>query len=187
MKIQKRKLRGFLEIIFEPYKDNRGMLVRLYDEREFKRFGLNTKWVQESYSQTLKKHTLRGLHFQFPPYSECKLIRIIRGEILWVVVDLRKKSETFGCWESIILSMSKSIYVERGFAHGCISLSDNCDLIIHSDNYFSEVHGRGIIWNDADLNIDWHLEDMSPIIAEQHSSYPTFNDFKKKYGGLDVK
>ncbi len=187
MKIENTKLKGVFEIVSDPIVDKRGTLVRFYDDKIFENFGLNKRWLQESYSYTKKKYTLRGLHFQFPPYTECKLIRIIRGEMLWVVVDLKKGSETFGEWEALTLSGEKfsSIYVEAGFAHGCVSLRDNCDLVILSDNYFSNVSGSGIIWNDPGLNIDWKLKNIEPIISESHKNYPSFEEFKKIYAQLD--
>lgn len=189
MKKINKKLDGFIEIIPEPYMDERGFLARLYDEEIFKGFDINTKWVQESHSHTYKKYTLRGLHAQLPPFSEGKLIRAIKGKMLWVVVDLRKNSETFGQWDSILLSgeVKNIIYIKRGFAHGCMSLSDNCDLVIKSDNYFSPNHGSGIIWNDMDLNIDWNLKGNTPFISKRDRDYPTFKNFKEKYGGLDVE
>jgi len=189
MKIQKKKLNGFFEIISEPYIDHRGFMVHLYDEKIFKSFGLNTKWVQEGWSHTEKKYTIRGLSASRSPFLEGKIVTAIKGEMLWVVVDLRKNSETFGHWESIVLSGNKntSIYVKRGFANGCMSLSDNCDLVFLSWNYFSEEHQIGIIWNDPELNIDWNLKDISPIMSEGHRNYATFKEFKEKYGGLDVE
>lgn len=189
MRVEKKKLSGLYEVISEPCIDERGMLVRMYDEKEFKSLSLNTVWVQESYSRTDKKGTLRGIHVQFPPFTEAKLIRMIRGRMLWVVVDLRKNSETFGLWESCELLGAKTscIYVERGFGHGCVSLSDGCDMVIMSDNYYSNEHGAGITWNDKELNIDWHLEGITPVISENHKSYPPFSEFCEKYGGVEIQ
>lgn len=188
MKIKKKRFDGFIEIIPEPYKDERGFLTRLYDEKIFKSFGLNTKWVQESHHHTYKKYTLRGLHVQLPPFSEGKLLRVIKGKLLWVVIDLRKNSKTFGQWDSVILSdeVKNSIYIKRGFGHGCVSLTDNVDLVIKSDNYFSSKHGVGIIWNDKELNINWQLGKNLPLISERDKNYLTFKEFKKKYGVIKI-
>lgn len=185
-KIKKKKLDGFMEIIPKAHTDKRGFLVRLYDKEIFQKFGINAKWVQESHSHTSKKHTLRGLHVQLPPFSEEKLIRAINGKILWVAVDLRKNSKTFGKWDYVVLSgqLKNIIYVSRGFAHGCLSLSDNCDLVIKSDNYFSQNHSTGIIWNDKDLNIEWGLKRKVPLISKRDKNYLTFKEFKQKYGAI---
>ncbi|MDO8623491.1 MAG: dTDP-4-dehydrorhamnose 3,5-epimerase family protein [archaeon] len=183
MKIQSRKLNGFFEISPDRHRDNRGSLMRLYDEETFANFGLNTNWVQESHSNTTRKNTLRGLHIQLPPYSETKLIRITRGESLWVAVDLRKDSETFGQWDSTILSRRKDnmAYVSKGFANGCLSLTNNCDLVIMSDKYFNN-NGSGIIWDDSDLNIKWPTQ--NPIISDRDKNYSSFKEFIERYGGV---
>ena len=189
MEITERKLKGVFEILRTPFIDNRGFLVRTVDCEAFEKAEINSKWVQESHSHTEKKYTLRGLHVSLPPFVEGKLITPIRGEMLWVAVDLRKNSETFGQWDSIVLSDSvyNSLYVQRGFAHGCMSLSDNCDLVIKSDNYFSEDHGTGIIWNDKELNIDWQIIDIIPFMSERDSQYQTFEEFRKSYGGITIQ
>jgi len=185
MEIKEKKLKGFKEIILESYKDNRGFLASLYDQKNFLEKGLNTNWTQTFHSHTEKLNTIRGLYGQLPPFSEAKLIKAINGEMLWVVVDLRKGSETFGQWDSIVLSseLGNMAYVEKGFANGCLSLTDNVDLIINTDNSFSYEYGFGIKWNDSTLNINWPVKD-SIIISDKDSNYPTFNNFKERYGGL---
>ena len=184
MQIIKRKIKGLFEVIPSPNKDNRGFFMRTYDEAIFKEAGLNTKWIQESISHTEKKHTVRGLHVSLPPSLEGKTITAIKGMVLWVVVDVRKDSPTFGQWDSIVLSEEKcnTLYAESGFAHGCISLTDNCDLFLRADNVYH--HGTGILWNDNELNIDWKLGDEEPIISERDKVYDTFKEFKDKHGGV---
>lgn len=179
MEIQKKGLDGFVEIIPEVYEDGRGFLARLYDERAFENLGLPTRWTEESHHHTAKKYILRGLYVQFPPFSEGKLLRVVRGEMLWVSVDVRKNSKTYGAWDSVVLSETRKnlLSTARGFAHGCLSLTDGVDLIIKSDNYFSREHGAGIIWNDKDLNIDWNLNGITPYISERDKGYQTFREF----------
>lgn len=186
MKIQKRRLDGTFEIAHESHADNRGFLVRLYDEQIFRDFGLETHWVQESYSHTDKKYTLRGLHVSLPPCIEGKCVVAVRGDMLWVIVDLRKDSATFGQWDSVVLSgnLHNILYVPRGFSHGCLSLTDDCDLLIRADNYFSDGHGAGIVWNDKELDINWRLNGNIPIISKRDEQYQTFGEFKEKYGGV---
>ena len=185
MEIKEKRLKGFKEIILEPHKDNRGFLVSLYDKEAFKEHGLNTNWIQTFHSHTEKANTIRGLYGQLSSFSEAKVIKAINGKMLWVVVDLRKDSETFGQWDSIILSneLGNMVYVENGFANGCFSLTDNVDLIIKTDNLFSYEYGFGIKWSDSDLNIDWPTKE-SIIISDKDNNYPSFNNFKEKYGGL---
>lgn len=187
MKIRRTKLDGFLELTPEPYIDERGFFVRLYDEQVFRELGLRTIWVQESHSHSIKGGIVRGLHIQFPPYTEGKLIRAIRGSALWVAVDLRKGSPTFGQWDSILLSdeLKNSMYVEPGFANGHVSLTP-CDLVIKASSYYAPGHDTGICWNDPDLRIDWKLGDLVPFLRERDKSYPTFKEFKETYGAIDV-
>ncbi len=186
MKIIERKLKGIFEITSSPHIDERGYLVRLSDDEIFKNAGLNTKWVQESCSYTNKKYTIRGLHVSLPPSLEGKTITAIKGKVMWVVLDVRKDSETFGQWDSIILSeeLNNTLCAQSGFAHGCLSLKDNCYLLLRADSYFSEEHGTGIAWNDKNLNIDWKLNGIVPIISERDKQYQTFSKFKERYGGV---
>ena len=104
MLIKERKLKGVFEVQPEPKGDTRGFFMRVYDDEIFKRNGLHRNWVQENHSLSVKKGTIRGFHFQFPPSAETKLVRVISGEVFDVYVDLRKGSPTFGNWDSIILS-----------------------------------------------------------------------------------
>ena len=187
MKILKKNIEGIFEIIPESHNDFRGFLVRIWDDKIFEEAGLKSKWVQESHSHTKKKNTVRGFHIQFPPHGEAKLIRVVKGEVKWVVVDMRKNSKTFGQWESVVLTdkLKNVLYVEKGFANGSITLSDGVDLVIKADNYFNQELGTGINWKDKDLNIKWGLSNgEKPIISERDDNYPSFREFKAKYGGV---
>ena len=186
MILRERKLKGVVEISLEPHVDFRGFLVRTYDCDILKNWGIEQEWVQESLSHTSKASTVRGLHIQLAPYKEAKLISVVRGKMRWVVVDLRKDSHTFGHWDSVILSADRfnSLFVENGFAHGCISLSDGCDLVIKADQKFVENSGTGIVWNDSALGIDWGIGDIHPIMSERDKNHPTFESFLKNYGSL---
>lgn len=180
--IEPKKMNGLYEIFPEVFYDDRGFLARMYDDRIFSKLGIAVRWTEQSHHHTARKYILRGLHMSLPPYSEGKLLRVIRGEMLWVSVDVRTKSETFGCWDSIVLSESKKnlLFATRGFAHGCLSLTDSVDLIINSDNYFSDEHGMGIIWHDTDLNIDWQLNGAKPTVSERDRGYSSFAEFRKR-------
>ena len=106
--------------------------------------------------------------------------------MLWAIVDVRKNSETFGCHLTFILSNEKnnSLYVPRGFAHGCHSLADGCDLVIKSDNFFSETESTGIRWDDSDLAIDWRIANPQYIISERDSQYASYKEFCETYNGV---
>ena len=186
MEIKERKIKGVFEITLKPLVDNRGFFMRTYDEEIFKKYGINRKWVQENHSRSEKKGIIRGLHFQFPPYVETKIIRCIRGSIFDVFVDLRKNSATFGRWDSIELSEEnkKMILIPRGFAHGFCTLTDNCEVLYKVDNYYASDHEGGIIWNDPDLNINWGVE--TPILSEKDLKNMTLKEFCDKYRGIEV-
>ena len=186
MIIKERKFKGVFEIQLEPHEDKRGFFMRVYDDKIFKKHGIHRDWVQENYSLSVEKDIIRGMHFQFPPHSETKLVRVISGEIYDVFIDLRKSSPTFGKWDSIKLSADnkKMIYIPRGFAHGFCTLTKNSELIYKMDNYYTPT-GVGIIrWNDSDLGIDWPVND--PILSEKDSKAKSFREFIEMYGGLEV-
>src|SRR3989344_3363846 len=130
MKINELGLKGVFEIQLDPHKDERGFFVRTYDNKIFKEKMLDKRWVQESSSFSKIKGTVRGMHFQHYPKSETKLIRSITGYFFFAVIDLRKNSETFGKWVSLILSAEKMncLYVPKGCANGMCTLTENCIL-----------------------------------------------------------
>jgi dTDP-4-dehydrorhamnose 3,5-epimerase len=186
MNVRETKLKGAFEIYFTAHEDFRGHLIRTYEREALADAKIEIQWVQESLSHTNNPNTVRGIHVQLPPRPEAKLITAIRGEMRWIVVDLRRGSSTFACWDSVILSgrLHNSLFVEQGFGHGCVSISGDCDLIIKSDQKFGASQQTGIVWSDPDLNIDWRLGEASPVISERDRLYPSFDTFLSKFGGL---
>lgn len=187
MKITKKRLDGMYEISApENFTDKRGFMERVYDDRFFKELGISVSWKQQSLSYTATKNVVRGLNIQLAPFTEGKLITVITGEMFWVSVDLRKKSPTFGKWDSAVLSRQgvRALFVKPGFGHGCFSLTDNCYLLLNSDNYHSGEHSKGIAWNDKDLGIAWPLKQEAPMISDMHRAYQSFQSFVNTYGGV---
>jgi dTDP-4-dehydrorhamnose 3,5-epimerase len=180
------EIKGIIIISLKPNIDNRGFFVRTYDNNVFNENGLKFDWVQENHSKTVKIGTIRGLHFQFPPFAETKLVRCIRGKILDVFVDLRKNSPTFGKWDSVILSENnyKMVLIPRGFAHGFLTLTDECEVLYKVDNYYNPEYECGIIWDDKILNIEWGI--TNPILSEKDKKNISFSEFVEKYGGIDI-
>ena len=187
MKIIERSTRGVYEIQPEPKEDHRGYFMRVYDDKIFKKHGIHHEWVHENHSLSVHKGTVRGLHFQFMPHTETKLVRVISGTIFDVFVDLRKGSKTFGQWDSIILSAEnkKMLLIPRGFAHGICTISDNCTMLYKVDNYYAPQHEGTIKWNDPDLGIEWPLEG-DPILSEKDEKAGSLRDFIEKHAGLEV-
>jgi dTDP-4-dehydrorhamnose 3,5-epimerase len=186
MNIKPYHLSGVYEISLIPHVDHRGHFMRTFDGEIFTNFGLNRNWVQENHSLSIKKGTIRGLHFQLPPFSETKLVRVIKGAILDVFVDIRKESPTFGKWASIELTEDnfKMIFIPRGFAHGFCTLTDHCEVIYKVDNFYSPEQEAGILWNDDFLKIDWPTP--NPIISQKDGKLPSFEEFIKNNKGINV-
>lgn len=187
MKIKELKIKGVFEIQLEPNEDSRGFFMRSYDKKKFKKYGLNINWVQESHSLSKMKWTVRGIHFQRPPYTETKLIRVIQGRILFVIIDLRPNAETFGKWVQIIVSAKKKnmIYIPKGCAPCMCTLTNNCQILYKMDEYFTPASYDNIRWNDPDLAIDWPVKEPADI-SERDAKAQSFKEFVKRYGGLKV-
>jgi len=187
MIIKPGKFEGVFTIELEPKEDHRGFFMRVYDEKILAEQGLNRKWVQENHSLSKEKGTLRGFHFQFPPHTESKLVRVISGEIFDVFVDLRKGSPTFGQWDHIILSAENKtcLCIPRGFAHGMCTLTENCVMLYKVDNYYAPDSEGAIHWKDPDLGIDWPLEG-EPVLSEKDAKAGSFKNFIDRFGAIDV-
>ena len=156
-------------LIIQPsvFEDERGYFFEPFNEARFRLLtGLNLTFVQDNESMS-HKGVLRGLHFQVPPKSQGKLIRVTRGAVLDVVVDLRKTQPTYGQHFFIELSEENKtqLYVPEGFAHGFVVLRDFTIFSYKCTNYYSKEHERSLLWNDPDLHIDWGISD--PIVSEK--------------------
>ncbi|MBY9078657.1 dTDP-4-dehydrorhamnose 3,5-epimerase [Paenibacillus sp. HN-1] len=187
MKIIPRRLQGVFEIRLSPLYDHRGHFMRIYDENIFSESGLHRRWLQENQSVTLRKDTIRGLHFQYAPSTETKLVRAAKGAVYDVFVDLRTDSPTFGEWDSIELSEDTQamIYLPRGFAHGFCTRTDYCVVQYKVDQEFSPIADGGIRWNDPSIGVQWPTE--APILSEKDKNLPTLEAFLAQHKGLDVK
>ncbi|MBB6326375.1 dTDP-4-dehydrorhamnose 3,5-epimerase [Algoriphagus iocasae] len=181
--IKKTPLSGVLEIFPKVFKDQRGYFFESFRADWLEKEGVHETWVQDnqSYSQ---KGTVRGLHFQREPYAQAKLVRVVRGKVLDVVVDLRKGSETFGKNYSTILDSERNnlLYVPAGFGHG-FSVLEDAVFVYKCSNYYNKESEGGILWNDPHLQIDWMVND--PIISEKDTQWQTIEEFKaNSEGGL---
>lgn len=160
-------IKGMFVIEPEVFGDNRGYFMETYNENDFKNAGIDVKFVQDNESSSYKG-VLRGLHFQ-TKHTQGKLVRVIIGEVFDVGVDLRKNSPTYGKWYGEILSSEnkKQLYIPEGFAHGFVVLSDNATFTYKCTDFYDPQNEGGIIWNDPDINIDWHLGDIKDIILSE--------------------
>lgn len=163
-------------ITLDKFKDDRGWFTRTFCKKEFKEFVGDIEWVETNHSYTRFKGTLRGMHFQMPPFSEAKLVRCIRGTIFDVIVDLRKGSETFLHWYGVELSFAnqKMLYVPKGFAHGFQSLEDRIEMIYCHSSYYNSQYESGINFDDPRLNIQWRCRPVN--ISERDRSFSFLDD-----------
>ena len=180
MKITKTNIDGLIILEPEIFKDDRGSFFESWNVKKFHEIGIEDHFVQDNQSNS-SKGILRGLHFQNSPYAQAKLVRVIRGSVLDVAVDLRSNSSTYGKHYSIVLSdkILKSCYIPKGFAHGFVALEDNTIFSYKcSDMYNKESEGC-LLWNDQDLGIDWDID--NPIISQKDMQGLYFKDFKSKF------
>lgn len=174
MDIKKCYLDGIYIISPRKYSDERGLFFESFNQLKFEKNNIKETFLQDNFSRSTK-NVLRGLHFcKKNPQSQ--LLTVLKGKIFDVVVDIRRKSKTFGKWFSIELSdeSTPQIFMKKGFAHGFYVLSDYADLHYKVSQIYNKDDDNGIIWNDKDLNINWPCKD--PIISEKDSSLSNFED-----------
>ena len=173
MQVSKTPIDGLLIIEPEIFVDPRGMFYEVYSESRYEKHGIPC-FVQDNHSLS-KKGALRGLHYQVNP-GQGKLVRVTRGEVFDVAVDIRKQSPTYGKWWGLSLSETNNfqLYIPIGFAHGFCVLSESAEVLYKCSDYYSPENERGILWNDPDLAIDWPVKD--PILSEKDAVYPLFSE-----------
>jgi len=181
-----RKLTGVWEIQLAPIQDERGFFMRAYDTGLFEQAGLHRQWMQENHSRSERAGIIRGLHFQFPPFAETKLVRCIRGAVLDVFVDLRLGSPTFGQWDGLELSETnkKLIFIPRGFAHGFCTLTEESEVLYKVDNVYNREHEGGLLWSDPEIGIEWPVQ--TPVLSEKDGRNMTLRTFVQKYSGIEI-
>ena len=163
---------GSYEIIPEPVSDSRGWFARIFCKNEFASIGHKKEWVQMNHSYTNKKGSIRGMHFQLPPFSEIKMVRCIAGSVFDVIIDLRHESPTFLNWYGTELSAQnkKMLYIPEGFAHGFQTLADDCELLYHHSAFYTANSEAGIRYNDEFINIKWPL--FPTEVSERDTTHP---------------
>ncbi|MGB7970083.1 MAG: dTDP-4-dehydrorhamnose 3,5-epimerase [Methanobacterium sp.] len=164
--------------IIEPtvYGDDRGYFMETYHEGEFKEAGLDLNFVQDNQSKS-KKGVLRGLHFQYTK-PQGKLVRVLKGVVFDVAVDLRNNSPTYGKWESIILSEEnkKQFFIPEGFAHGFLVLSEDAEFTYKCTEFYDPEDEGGISWNDPSIAIDWPVDNIEIILSEKDKKWKTLKE-----------
>ncbi|ERT64402.1 hypothetical protein HMPREF0202_02830 [Cetobacterium somerae ATCC BAA-474] len=179
-------------VVIEPkiYSDERGFFYEFFNKQQLLKYGIDEEFVQGNHSKS-SFGVLRGLHFQ-KQQAQGKLIRVLKGEILDVVVDLRKGSETFGKYFKIVLSENnkKMLFVPKGFAHGFLTLQDDTEIEYLCTDFYAPAFESGVLWSDKDLKIDWELEKYGLkvkdlIISEKDKNQSTLKEFLEKGGEIN--
>lgn len=182
MKLLTTDFKGLVLIEPDLFEDQRGYFFESYNEKKFTDLGIIFKPVQDNESSSTR-NVIRGLHYQIEPMAQAKLIRVIKGKILDIAVDLRQDSDTFGKWFGTELDSSGKLqlYIPRGFAHGFSVLSDTAIILYKCDNFYSPEHERSIIYNDPQLNIDWKILKESEIVSNKDRKSPGFSDAEMNF------
>jgi len=182
MEVIKTNIEGV--VIIEPriFKDDRGYFFESFSQREFEEKVCKTTFVQDNESKS-SYGVLRGLHFQKPPFAQSKLVRVIKGAVLDVAVDIRKGSPTFGQYVSVELTGEnhRQFFIPRGFAHGFSVLSEEVIFQYKCDNFYSPQSEGAIAWNDPDLNIDWRIPAEKVVLSEKDSKHPRLKDWQNVF------
>lgn len=184
MRIEETSLKDCLLIHDTIFKDDRGYFFESFNAERFcKLTGRYISFVQDNQSHSVRG-VLRGIHFQKNEHAQAKLVRVLKGEVLDVAVDLRKDSPTFGQYYSVVLSdqTNTQLFVPRGFGHGFIVLSNEVDFFYKCDNFYNKAAEGGLMYNDPELNINWQMNPSEILVSQKDEQNSTFADFKKMAG-----
>jgi dTDP-4-dehydrorhamnose 3,5-epimerase len=181
MEFQKTTLKDAILIKPKVFGDHRGFFMETYSEKLFKENGIENDFVQDNHSMSVEKGVLRGLHFQENPHSQAKLVRVTRGKVYDVIVDLRKDSPTFKKWEGFELSAENKLmlFVPKGFAHAFCTLEKNTEFLYKVDDFYAPECDSGIIWNDPELKINWPTKD--PILSDKDKNLKKLKDLNLNF------
>lgn len=172
----KTELEGVLIIEPDVFSDHRGWFMESWSKKKYEDLGISVEFVQDNESFTAKKGTLRGLHFQMDPMAQSKLVRVVKGAVLDVAVDIRKNSPTYLKWVSVELSEEnkRQFFIPQGFAHGFVTLTDNVQFVYKCDNFYSKECDRSIRFDDPEIGVEWGITD--PIVSDKDKNAPLLKD-----------
>ncbi len=163
-----------LEIPGKTHTDNRGWFRETWSRRALSNIGIDADFCQDNHSYTRHAGTIRGLHFQKPPFAQAKLVRCLKGSIFDVAVDIRTGSPSFGKWVACLLSaeLGNQYFVPSGFAHGFMTLENDCEVAYKVDSDYAPHADSGMIWNDPTIDLHWPLDHLPPILSEKDNQLP---------------
>ena len=174
MNITETKLPGVLIIEPKVFSDSRGWFMETYSKKKIPQ--ITCEFVQDNHSFSKDKGVLRGIHFQYPPMEQAKLVRCVRGALMDFVVDIRPESEKFKQWIKVELTQEnkKQIFVPRGYGHSIVTLTENVEIEYKTDNYYSPEHYGVILWSDPEIGIDWGID--NPILIDRDKNAPLLKE-----------
>lgn len=185
MKVIKTKIPGVLIIETDVYGDHRGYFTETYNKLKYKDIGIITEFVQDNMSFSTYKGTLRGLHWQNPPYAQAKLVSCTKGIVIDVAVDIRKGSPTYGQWVSVKLSEHnhRQFFIPKGFAHGFLTLTDNVEFHYKCDNVYNKESEGGMRYDSPEVHVDWEslLNGIKPVLSEKDMVAPTLDTSNNQF------
>ena len=167
----------------KKHSDTRGFFSETFSQRDLQDAGIDIAFVQDNHTFSAEKGTVRGLHFQTPPFAQDKLVRVVRGAIFDVAVDLRVGSPTYGQHVSAIISAEEwnQILVPVGFAHGLVTLEPNTEIFYKVSNYYSPDHDKGILWNDPALEFEWPVDEAEAVLSDKDKRHPKLADLPDNF------
>tara|TARA_B110000003_G_scaffold276566_1_gene323954 strand:- start:27014 stop:27556 length:543 start_codon:yes stop_codon:yes gene_type:complete len=180
MKIIKTPIENLLVLEPKVFEDERGYFFESFNKKKLEDIGIKESFVQDNQSLS-NKNVLRGLHFQAPPFAQGKLVRVIKGSVLDIAVDIRKESATYGKYFSIILSEQnkKMFWIPPGFAHGFLTLEDQTIFSYKCSGDYNPSSEGSLLWNDPQLNIEWNIDE--PIVSAKDQEAQAFTSFKSPF------
>jgi dTDP-4-dehydrorhamnose 3,5-epimerase len=181
MEIKRYSIEGLFSFVPNVFSDERGAFMETFNQRIIdEAAGRKVEFVQDNQSIS-KINVVRGLHFQIPPFAQAKLVRVLKGKVIDIAVDLRKNSPTFGHHVSVELSAENNtvFFIPEGFAHGFSVLEENTVFAYKCSNFYSKTHEGNVLWNDPSLNIDWKVQ--HPIVSEKDKIGPLLNELNSPF------
>ena len=179
MQVQELAIPDVKVLIPQRFGDARGFFSEVYSRKALSESGIDTEFVQDNHSRSAARGTVRGLHFQVPPRAQDKLVRVVRGSVFDVAVDLRRSSPTYGRHVSVVLSAEtwNQVLVPVGFAHGFMTLAPDTEVVYKVSDYYAPDHDDGLLWNDPELGIRWPVSEEEAVLSDKDRRQPKFAGF----------
>ena len=184
MKVHQTSISGIHALEPRKHGDHRGFFSEVYNRKALAKAGIDIDFVQDNHSLSAEKGTVRGLHFQTPPFAQDKLVRVVRGSVFDVAVDLRRDSPSYGRHVGVVLSAEawNQILVPVGFAHGLMTLEPGTEVVYKVSDYYSADHDKGLLWNDPALGIQWPIPEGEVVLSDKDRVHPRLAELVTPFG-----